>query len=150
MVVDVFFTGFISSAENRSKNIDTVFEGRVAEHIVGQELLALKVLPLHKIIFWVKEKNQSNAEVDYIFQYNDLLIPIEVKLGTTGRLRSLMEFIDACPHNYAIRVYSGQLSIENTQTISGKKFILLNLPFYLVFKIENYIQWMLSHPKLHF
>ncbi len=138
-----FYTG-IQSQILTTKYIDEVFEGKVAEHIVGQELLALKTSPFYKNIFWVKEKKQSNAEIDFLYQFNGILLPIEVKLGKTGRLRSLMEYIDASPHNYAIRIYSGELSIDKTQTIAGKKFNLLNLPFYLIHKIENYIDWFIK------
>ena len=126
----------------QNPNIDDVFEGKIAEHIVGQELLALNPLPLHKNHFWVRQKKQSDAEVDYLISYNDLLIPVEIKAGKTGKLRSLMEFIDASPHSFAIRVYSGRLSIDKIHTIKGKEFKLLNLPFYLVCRINQYIKWL--------
>ncbi|MFA4852254.1 MAG: AAA family ATPase [Bacteroidales bacterium] len=124
--------------------LDTIFEGKIAEHIVGQELLSLKTSPLSKNIFWVKEKKQSNAEVDYVLQVDNLLIPIEVKLGKTGRLRSLMEFIDLCPHNFALRIYSGIFSVETAKTLKGKEFILLNLPFYLTGKTPDYIKKLIN------
>ncbi len=127
-----------------NNKIDEVFEGKIAEHIVGQELLALQTSVLAKNVFWVKEKKQSNAEIDYILQINNLLIPVEVKLGKSGRLRSLMEFIDLAPHNFAVRVYSGKFLIEKTKTIKQKEFFLLNLPFYLVSQIEKYIYFMIK------
>jgi len=127
--------------------IDKVFEGKIAEHITGQELLALQTSAMSKNTFWVKEKKQSNAEVDFILQIDNLLIPIEVKLGKSGRLRSLMEFIDLAPHNYAVRIYSGEFSIEKTKTIRQKHFFLLNLPFYLISQIENYINYMIKSYK---
>lgn len=127
-----------------SNEIDKIFEGKIAEHITGQELLTLQTSVLHKNIFWVKEKKQSNAEVDFILQINNMLIPVEVKLGKSGRLRSLMEFIDLAPHNFAVRVYSGKFSIEKTKTIRNKTFFLLNLPFYLISQIEKYILFMIK------
>ncbi len=125
-------------------NIDKVFEGKIAEHITGQELLSLQTSSMAKNIFWVKEKNQSSAEVDYILQINNLLIPVEVKRGKTGRLRSLMGFIDLAPHGFAVRVYSGKLTFEQAKTTKGKPFTLLNLPFYLLPLIEKYIRKMTS------
>jgi predicted AAA+ superfamily ATPase len=127
-----------------NNEIDGVFEGKIAEHITGQELLSLHTSVLSKNVFWVKEKKQSNAELDYIIQFENLLIPAEVKLGKTGRLRSLMEFIDMAPHMFAVRIYSGQFSIEQAKTIKGKSFFLLNLPFYLISKIETYIKLMIE------
>lgn len=131
-----------------NKQIDQVYEGKIAEHITGQELLTLQTSPLAKNLFWVKEKKQSNAELDYLLQVDNWLIPIEVKLGKSGRLRSLMEFIDLAPHNFAVRVYSGKLSIEQTKTIKGNPFSLLNLPFYLISQIEQYIRWMISQQSI--
>lgn len=124
--------------------IEDVYSGKIAEHIVGQELSALNKNVLSKNIFWVREKKQSNAEVDYLLQHKEFLIPIEVKAGKVGRLRSLMAYIDIAPHIYAVRVYSGKLSIEKTKTLNNKEFILLNLPFYLISKIHHYIEKMIA------
>lgn len=135
------FAGAQSSILN-NEMLDDVFAGKIAEHIVGQELLSAKPDALAKNTFWVREKRQSSAEVDYVIQINDLLVPVEVKTGKTGRLRSLMEFIDRSPHSFAIRIYSGKLSIEKSKTLKGKDFVLLNLPFYLISKIPGYFNWM--------
>ena len=56
-------------------------------------------------------------------------------------MRSLHEFIDRAPHNYSVRVYSGKLKIDLAETIKGKKFYILNLPFYLVGDIKKYLIW---------
>lgn len=48
------------------------------------------------------------------------------------------------PHPYAVRVYSGQLEIDHIQTLKGKKFTLLNLPFYLTGCISEYLEWIIS------
>jgi len=131
-----------------SKSIDNIYGGKIAEHIVGQELLALQKSVLAKNNFWTKENNQSNAEVDYILQINDLLIPVEVKIGKTGKLRSLLEFVDFVEHNFAVRIYSGKLSIEKHKTIKNKEFYLLNLPFYLIGKIYEYCNLLIINQKL--
>ncbi len=73
----------------QSDDISQLYEGRIAEHIIGQELMTLNSSSLHRMNFWVREKKQSNVEVDYVIAHNDKLIPIEVKSGSTGRLRSL-------------------------------------------------------------
>jgi predicted AAA+ superfamily ATPase len=94
--------------------------------------------------FWVREKKQSNAEVDYVITHHDKLIPIEVKSGSTGRLRSLHQFIDLAPHNYAIRFYSGKVHINDIQTINKKPFYLLNLPYFLAGELERYLDWFIK------
>ncbi len=127
-----------------TQNLNNIYEGKIAEHIVGQELLAGSKTFIEKIHFWVREKKQSNAQIDYIIPFESYVIPIEVKAGKAGRLRSMHEFIDRAPHNYAVRVYSGKLEVNNLETIKGKKFFLLNLPFYLIDSIDKYLYWFLD------
>ena len=124
-----------------TKELSEAHEGKIAEHIVFQELLAASDSVLQEFHFWVREKKQSNAEVDFVFPYKGLLIPLEVKAGATGRLRSLHQFIDRCPHNYAVRFYSGKVQIDNLKTIAGKQFYLLNLPYFLTGKLNEYLDW---------
>jgi uncharacterized protein len=124
--------------------IDQVFNGKVIEHIVGQELLGLKYNVFNELHFWTREKKDATAEVDYIYGYEGKLFPIEVKSGVTGKLRSLQLFMDACPHKYAVRLYSGKLSIDKLVTGNGKEFYLLNMPYYLISQIENYLDWFLK------
>lgn len=120
-----------------------IYRGRIAEHITGQELLSINYTITRQNQFWTKEKS-SDAEVDYVFQYNGMIIPVEVKSGKAGKLRSLNEFMELAPHPFAIRVYSEKLSITKSVTRNGKSFWLLNLPFYLVHKIEEYCRWFVE------
>ncbi len=142
-----YFAGFQKELFG-TKNIDSVYQGKIAEHIVGQELLTCATSPLYKLNFWSREKNQSSAEIDFLIQFKNMIIPIEVKAGSTGRLRSLHQFIDRAPHNYAVRIYSGQLEINQIKTLNGKEFILLNLPFYLAGSVFEYLEWLMSHKSI--
>jgi len=45
--------------------------------------------------------------------------------------------MDAAPHHLAVRVWQGTYSVEKVKTIAGTEFTLLNLPFYLVHRIER-------------
>lgn len=121
------------------------YKGILAEHIVGQELLACDMTTSYKPSFWVREKKQSTAEVDFVFQFKEYIIPIEVKSGKTGTLRSLHQFINQCHHNYAVRLYSGPLIINNIRTPEGHRpFYLLNLPYFLTAKLREYIEWFIN------
>ena len=134
-----YFSG-IQTTLLLSKDISSLYKGRIIEHIVGQEILASTHSPLTKLHFWVKEKKQSNAEIDYLIQFENLLIPVEVKSGATGRLRSLHQFMDNSSESFAIRLYSERAKIEQLRTIAGKNFQLLNLPYYLAGNLNNYIK----------
>jgi len=122
-------------------DLNYVYHGMVIEHIVGQELLARQYSALHGLAFWIREKSASSAEVDYLFRYKEKLVPVEVKSGATGTLRSLAVFMDMAPHNMAVRFYAGEILISTITTPGGKTFHLLNLPYYLVSQIEKYLEW---------
>lgn len=135
-----FFAGiqkeFIGVAD-----LDTVYKGISIEHLVGQEMLSFQTGTLSSLKFWVREKSTSNAEVDFVYQFDSNLIPVEVKSGSSGKLRSLNLYMDQAPHDLALRFYSGTFGITKTKTLEGKKFKLLNIPYYLVTKIDKYIEY---------
>lgn len=121
------------------QDLHAFHQGKIAEHIVGQELFAAGMRDQTQLRFWVREKKQSSAEVDYLFPFQNLLIPVEVKSGKIGTLRSLHQFLDRADHAFAVRLYSGPLQIENTQTTQGKPFTLLNLPYFLAGRLMDYV-----------
>ncbi|WP_211093109.1 DUF4143 domain-containing protein [Chitinophaga polysaccharea] len=144
-VLDTGMLNFFAGLQKElisAKDIDSVYKGKIAEHILGQELLSSKYNILNELHFWVREKPTSTAEVDFVISYNSMIIPIEVKSGATGTLKSLHAFMNATTHTFAIRIYGGQLKIDTESTSKGKEYSLLNLPFYLAGRIEDYIDWM--------
>ena len=124
-----------------TRDLDNVYQGKIAEHVVGQELLAARFNVLNNLHFWVRQKTDATAEIDFVIPYEGLIIPVEVKSGTSGRLRSLHLFMDAAPHNLAVRLYNGAVKVDNVATLSGKEYLLLNLPYYLAAHIEKYLDW---------
>jgi predicted AAA+ superfamily ATPase len=113
-----------------AKDILDVWKGDIAEHIVAQELLASDNRVSHKRNFWVRDKKGSDAEVDFIIQYEDKIVPIEVKSGHNSKLKSLHIFMDNANHATAIRIWSNPFSVDKVTTSTGKKFKLINVPFY--------------------
>lgn len=126
-------------------DISHVWRGKVAEQIVGQEMIAGETSVTKTRNFWVREAKNSNAEVDFVMQHNSIIIPIEVKSGSNTRLRSLRLFMEKAPHDIAIRVWSNPLRIDHLQMDSGKKFRLISIPFYLAGQITKVIS-SLSQP----
>ena len=129
-------------------DLNKIYQGTLIEHLVGQELLSFQYNALSALHFWVREKKESTAEVDYLFQYDGLIIPIEVKSGKEGTLKSLHSYMDIAPHNFAIRFYAGALNITDATTQNGKQYKILNLPYYLGSQIEKYIDWFIQTKKV--
>lgn len=125
-------------------DLHSFYRGTLAEHIVGQELAAVDMNSDKKNSFWVREERQSSAELDFILPYKHYIVPLEVKSGKTGSLRSLHQFLDRAGHSYAIRLYSGPLQVAETSTPSGKPYKLLDLPYFLAGKIYDYMRWFID------
>jgi uncharacterized protein len=129
-------------------DLNTIYQGTLIEHLIGQEILSFQYNALSALHFWVREKKESTAEVDYLFQYDGLVIPIEVKAGKEGTLKSLHSYMDIAPHKMAIRFYAGVLKITDAITQNGKQYQILNLPYYLGSQIEKYIAWFMQIKKV--
>jgi predicted AAA+ superfamily ATPase len=69
--------------------------GELAESFVGQELLAYATPHVSPALYyWHREAAASNAEVDYCVAAGHRIVPIEVKSGASGALKSLRLFLD--------------------------------------------------------
>ncbi len=73
-------TGFLSAG-----GLGALYRGRLAEHVVGQELIAADLQTNDKPRFWVRQKAGATAEVDYLHRYRDRLVPVEVKVRQERR-----------------------------------------------------------------
>lgn len=118
-------------------DLNAVYHGRLSEQVVGQALTALSIRKIAEISYWYREQKGSIAEIDYLMSLNNKLVPIEVKSGKTGTLKSLHNFIEQSANVFAVRIYSGALRIESATTPGAKKFTLFSVPFYLLHRIEE-------------
>jgi len=147
--------GLVNYAANVQKevfgamDILDAWRGKIAEQVVAQELLALDSRVSNMRNFWVRNKKDSEAEVDFVLQFENNIIPIEVKSGHNAKLRSLHLFMDEVPHNIAVRVWSQPLSIDEVTTLQGKNFKLINLPFYYVGRLEEILNNTQSSENSH-
>jgi uncharacterized protein len=129
-------------------DLSHAWKGTIIPHIVTQEILSLNIHSYKKPLFWVREKKQSSAEVDLAISFRDKVIPVEIKSGSEGTLKSLHQFIEATNHPYAVRMYAGEFNVRKTKTPGGKPYLLMNLPYYLGTKINGYLEYFLSNYKL--
>jgi predicted AAA+ superfamily ATPase len=114
--------------------------GALIPHCVFQERIVIQDYTDASPFFWVREKSQSSAEVDLIIQRGSLIIPVEIKSGSIGKLRSLHAFMDQSPCILAIRLHQGKAAVDEVKTTSGKVYSLLSLPYFLAASLENYIE----------
>ncbi|MDO9154252.1 MAG: AAA family ATPase [Paludibacter sp.] len=126
-------------------DIQDVWRGSIAEQIVAQELISLETRVTKHRQYWVRAKDQSSAEIDFIIEYQGRAIPIEVKSGHNAKLKSLHLFMDQAPHDIAVRVWSQPLSVNIVRTQQGKEFRLINVPFYYVCVLEKVLDKIINN-----
>jgi predicted AAA+ superfamily ATPase len=126
------------------EDLSSSYRGSIIPHLITQEKMSINTTKSIKPHFWVREKKQSSAEVDLVIPFQNYLIPVEIKSGKEGTLKSLHQFIEAVDHPYAIRMYAGEFRIDQHTTRNGKEYHLMNLPYYLGTKLNEYIEYFLE------
>lgn len=124
--------------------ISLINKGAIAEQVVGQLLRTINPFYAEpSLTYWHREEKGSNAEIDYVIQHGNKVIPIEVKAGTTGSLKSLHLFMGLKGLSLAVRVNSDLPSKVEVQTKDrlGKtiQYRLISLPFYLLGQLHRLI-----------
>lgn len=110
--------------------INLVNKGAITEAYVGQELLAYSLYDIKpQLYYWHREARNSSAEIDYLIEQGNRAIPLEVKSGAAGTLKSLKYFLENHrKSDYGIRFSSLNYAAENS---------IRNFPLYAVAKAMN-------------
>ena len=119
-----------------NNELELINSGSLAEQFVGQELLSLyPATEIAQLYFWARDKKSSQAEVDYLYQYGTKILPIEVKAGKTGRLKSLHMFKEIYNSPLGVRISSKPLCLQDD---------LLSVPFYLVSESNRLLEEVIN------
>ncbi len=117
---------------------DLVNEGALAEQFIGQHLI-LQKNEAPRLSYWLREGKSANAEVDYVISQGNLILPIEVKAGKSGSLKSLQQFVFQKNAGLATRFDLNKPGIQNVRHLATTRegtqaveYRLLSLPLYLV------------------
>ncbi len=112
-----------------SEDFQGINRGNIAEIFVGLELICNG--PVHisrQLFYWHREARGSNAEIDYLIQQAEHIVPIEVKAGTKGQMQSMYIFLKSHRAECGVRV-----SLENFSEYEQIKVF----PLYAVYKIQQ-------------
>ena len=80
--------------------------------------------------FWARDKQNSSAEVDYLINFDSRIIPIEVKSGKTGSLKSLHLLMNERDLTLGVRISAQELQYREK---------ILSVPFYMIDQIPRLI-----------
>ncbi len=115
-------SGMNLAQEFQKQNLLSVFRGNLAEQFVGQEIIATTDSDLY---YWSREAKNSNAETDYLIEKNGDIIPVEVKSGSSGSLKSLHLLMSKYPDIKTSYVFSD----ARYRTIPEQKLTFIPLYF---------------------
>jgi predicted AAA+ superfamily ATPase len=102
------------------------YKGALSEQFALQELRA--AAPNLPIYYWANDKN--TAEVDFVIQFQDAIVPIEIKSGENVKSSSLKSYISAFEPATAIRV---------SLLDYGRNGPLIDLPLYMISEFAEII-----------
>lgn len=105
-------------------DLTAIFKGAAAEQFTGQELLS-SGNPYRKasLYYWARESKSSNAELDYLLQLSDKILPVEVKSGSIGRMKSM---------NLYFEEYNPENGIKISQSPYRITDKIVSLPLYSI------------------
>ncbi len=127
-----------------------VNEGRLAEQFVGQHLLNPFEPP--RLTYWLREEKSANAEVDYVVASGNQVVPVEVKAGKSGTLKSLQQIAVNKNAGLCVRFNLNPPNIQDVtyavRTGTGSRpasYMILSLPLYLVEELPRILDEMRFH-----
>ena len=129
-------------------DIKLINEGAIAEQFIGQHLQNLLSDTLNReLTYWLREGRSSNAEVDFVIGLSGAIIPIEVKAGAAGKLKSLHQFMGSKQAPFGIRFDASLPSIQQIDSVININkqrikinYPLISLPLYLIERLDVIIE----------
>jgi uncharacterized protein len=123
-------------------SLSAAVRGQVTEQLVGQELRqALGVTGDEPNLFYWQREGGRPGEIDYLLQVAGRIIPVEVKAGATGSMKSLHQFMFDKHLDVAVRVDRNPPSVMpvSVTTTQGNKvtYKLVSLPPYLLGQLPD-------------
>jgi uncharacterized protein len=116
-----------------SDDFNAINKGHIAELHVGLELLkAESCYQKSDLFYWQREARNSQAEVDYVCQFNNAIVPVEVKAGTKGSMQSLYLFLKEKKRAQGFRI-----SLENFSKMEQIHIVPLYAVNHLADNLQN-------------
>ncbi len=118
-------------------------KGEICEQFVGQHILhSGKEYETPSAYCWIREARGAASEVDYIIQIGSLIVPIEVKSGKTGSLKSLNFFLNEKHLPFAVRLNAEKPSLLVDAQVSDSlgrtcRYSLLSIPLYMICQLKR-------------
>jgi predicted AAA+ superfamily ATPase len=124
-------------ADLTKTDMTLINSGAVAEQFIGQHLL-YSGAPYDEptLNYWMREGRNASAAVDYVLAQGQNIVPIEIKAGKAGTMRSLHYFLKGKQRRFGLRFNSDVPSLMRNAPLTvdsiALQYDLLSLPLYMV------------------
>lgn len=120
-------------------------KGSISEQFIAQHLAGFSGgYEPPQLYYWLREGKSTNAEVDFVLTHRGKLHCIEVKSGTSGRLRSLNQLVLKTGVPRAYRFDLNPPSIEKVETAirssDGTREVAFQLNSYPAYAVETFLE----------
>lgn len=126
-----------------SSSADLVNKGAIAEMFVGLEFIKNGNSRMHEsLYYWENLSRGASAEVDYVAAYNMQVLPIEVKSGVSGKMKSLRMFMESKKLTTGVRTSLenfGKIEINNSKEEVTALAINI-IPLYAIYNYRRYLR----------
>lgn len=144
LMVDIgLISAHLGLSSMKPADLDSILlsnRGGLAEQFVGQQLRSAQTPTMDPQLFYWQRTGGRQGEIDYILQHGNHIVPVEVKSGAAGSMKSLHQFMAGKNLKMAIRLDANPPSVEemSVKTTQGQfvKYRLLSLPLYLAGSIN--------------
>ncbi len=119
--------------------IDLANKGPMAEMVAGLELLHHSTPNIrHELFYWQRTARNSQAEVDYVITHKQTVLPIEVKAGTQGGMKSLWMFMGEKHLANAVRCSLENFGAIDNTTADGTFHVTI-CPLYALSQLSRIV-----------
>jgi uncharacterized protein len=125
-------------------------DGALCRQFVGQHLLhAGSPMTVPELHGWERQARTSLAEVDYVIAVDSAILPVHVRAGKAGTLRSLHRFVHERRPPLAVRLHAAPPALDSVDVRlpdgSVVSYPLLSLPFYMAGQVHRMCrEWLVS------
>ena len=126
-MLDIGLLGCMAGLDQKTllegNNLFIEFKGALSQQYVCQQLKTIEYLDIH---YYTNDR--GNCEVDFVADYKNNIIPIEVKAETNLKAKSLKTYCDK---------YKPKTAIRSSMADYKKEEWLINLPLYAIETIDK-------------
>jgi predicted AAA+ superfamily ATPase len=120
--------------------LNNTARGSLAEQFIAQHLMDDRELfQKPQLHYWQRQKQGTTSEIDFLVVHKGKVVPIEVKSGPSGQMKSLQVFMGSKDSDVALRFLSNLPERQTVPLEQGGSYELVSLPHYLV---EYWREWI--------